>query len=119
MEFVNQLKPLEEDKENSGVLTEISKSKSNQKQAAKDTELKGLKDSLLKVGETDAECKSKEKPTANHKYPASMDLNEPLCIESKNRFVLFPIQNQEVFLSTIRPRCSLSTLIALSHSISL
>jgi len=97
MEFVNQLKPLEEDKENSGVLTEISKSKANQKQVAKDTELKGLKDSLLKRGATDAECKSKEKPTANHKYPASMDLNEPLCIESKNRFVLFPIQNQEIW----------------------
>merc|ERR1719189_3385281 len=31
------------------------------------------------------------------KYPASMDLSEPLCIESKNRFVLFPIANQQIW----------------------
>eukprot|EP00485_Elphidium_margaritaceum_P008144 CAMPEP_0202685134 /NCGR_PEP_ID=MMETSP1385-20130828/819_1 /ASSEMBLY_ACC=CAM_ASM_000861 /TAXON_ID=933848 /ORGANISM="Elphidium margaritaceum" /LENGTH=369 /DNA_ID=CAMNT_0049339401 /DNA_START=87 /DNA_END=1196 /DNA_ORIENTATION=+ len=32
-----------------------------------------------------------------HKYPSSMDKEEPLCIESKNRFVLFPIANQEIW----------------------
>lgn len=31
------------------------------------------------------------------KYPVSMDKDEPLCIESKNRFVLFPIANQEIW----------------------
>ena len=31
------------------------------------------------------------------KYPASLDKTEPLCIETKNRFVLFPIQNQKIW----------------------
>jgi ribonucleoside-diphosphate reductase beta chain len=34
---------------------------------------------------------------AEQKYPASMDEHEPLCKESKNRFVLFPIANQEIW----------------------
>eukprot|EP01083_Nonionella_stella_P001129 3284_1 len=34
---------------------------------------------------------------STNKYPSSMDLLEPLCIESKNRFVLFPIQNKEIW----------------------
>ena len=85
-----------EDKENSGVLAEISKSKTNQKQITKDVELKDLKEALVKSGGGDQESKSEENPTKNEKYPASLDLKEPLCIESKNRFVLFPIANQEV-----------------------
>jgi len=82
------------------VLSDISKSTANQKQSVKDTELKGLKDSLMKVvGGGDRESKSVQKPMTGQKqkYPASMDLNEPLCIESKNRFVLFPIANQEIW----------------------
>ena len=30
-------------------------------------------------------------------YPSSLDKEEPLCIESKNRFVLFPIANKEIW----------------------
>eukprot|EP01084_Bolivina_argentea_P238713 401070_1 len=33
----------------------------------------------------------------SEKYPSSMDLHEPLCIETKNRFVLFPIANKEIW----------------------
>ena len=85
----------EEDKENMGVLSEISKSALNKK--TKEDELKGLKESLLKSGDKEQECESEEKPMTKQKYPASLDLKEPLCIESKNRFVLFPIANQEVW----------------------
>ena len=31
------------------------------------------------------------------KYPASLDASEPLCNETKNRFVLFPLANQEIW----------------------
>ena len=31
------------------------------------------------------------------KYPASLDKEEPLCTESKNRFVLYPIKNNEIW----------------------
>ena len=48
--------------------------------------------------------KSENKLTKNEinefpvkKYPSSMDKNEPLCIETKNRFVLFPIANQDIW----------------------
>merc|ERR1719245_796987 len=61
----------------------------------KSMELQGLKDRLVKV--SPSATKSEEKPAQIQKYPASMDLDEPLCIESKNRFVLFPIANQEIW----------------------
>eukprot|EP01083_Nonionella_stella_P237512 833142_1 len=32
----------------------------------------------------------------SEKYPSSMDLHEQLCIETKNRFVLFTIANKEI-----------------------
>jgi ribonucleoside-diphosphate reductase beta chain len=89
---------VEEDKENTGILSEISKSQTNKKQAAKDLELEELKDLLVKVQiGGDKECKSEEVSITKQKYPASMDLHEPLCIESKNRFVLFPIANQQIW----------------------
>merc|ERR1740116_77665 len=89
---------VEEDKENTGILSEISKSQTNKKQAAKDMELEELKDLLVKVQiGGDKECKSEEVSITKQKYPASMDLHEPLCIESKNRFVLFPIANQQIW----------------------
>jgi len=31
------------------------------------------------------------------KYPSSLDASEPLCLESKNRFVLFPLANQQIW----------------------
>ena len=98
MTTINPAVSIMEDKENTGILSEISKSQSNKKQSAKDVELDGLKDLMAKVqiGGGDQECKSEEVTIAKQKYPASMDLNEPLCIESKNRFVLFPIANQQV-----------------------
>jgi len=33
----------------------------------------------------------------SEKYPRSLDASEPLCIESKNRFVLFPLSNQQIW----------------------
>lgn len=88
----------EEDKENVGVLSEINKSKMNkQPPSNKALELKGLKDALVAVEVGGDEQRSEEKPAETQKYPASLDLNEPLCIESKNRFVLFPIANQQIW----------------------
>ena len=97
MQHYNHFMSVEaEDKENKRVLSEISQDTLNRDQRMKEKELKGLKESLLKMAEGDQIFKSEEKSVKNQKYPASMDLEEPLCIESKNRFVLFPIANQEV-----------------------
>ena len=88
----------QKDKENHKILSESAKSKSSNDEeisAKKDEELKGLKDALIKVDDGHKEEKI-EKNESKQKYPASLDLKEPLCIESKNRFVLFPIANQEV-----------------------
>ena len=87
----------QEDKENHKILSESAKIKSNDKEisAKKDEELKDLKDALIKVDDGHKEEKI-DKNESKQKYPASLDLKEPLCIESKNRFVLFPIANQEV-----------------------
>jgi len=100
MTTINPAVSIMEDKENTGILSEISKSQSNKKQSAKDVELDGLKDLMAKVqiGGGDQECKSEEVTIAKQKYPASLDANEPLCIESKNRFVLFPIANQQIWM---------------------
>ena len=39
-----------------------------------------------------------EQPTsASSMYPATLDATEPLCLESKNRFVLFPLANMEIW----------------------
>jgi len=79
-----------------GVLTETNQSSLNKEKTIEE-ELQQLKISLLKSGAGDKECKSEELPMNTQKYPASLDLEEPLCIESKNRFVLFPIANQEIW----------------------
>ena len=115
MNHYNHFVSLEEevDTENLNVLSEISQSDLNMKhtQNTKEDELKGLKESLLKSGHKEQECESDEKPVTKQKYPASLDLKEPLCIESKNRFVLFPIANQEVCsFSRVRLQISGSTL---------
>jgi len=39
----------------------------------------------------------KQDQAKKQKYPASMDAVEPLLIESKNRFVLFPIADKEIW----------------------
>merc|ERR1719445_2146657 len=69
----------------------------NKQHSTKAVELKGLKDALVTVKVGGNAQGSEEKPVAIQKYPASLDLQEPLCIESKNRFVLFPIANQEIW----------------------
>merc|ERR1719486_25081 len=81
------------------VLSEISNSKSNQKDTVKDVELRDLRDGLVKTVAAKDQDKSVEVSITENKqkYPASMDLSEPLCIESKNRFVLFPIANQQIW----------------------
>jgi len=40
---------------------------------------------------------SDSKPNVEPKYPSSMDAVEPLLIEAKNRFVLFPIADKEIW----------------------
>ena len=50
-----------------------------------------LKQSIMKVA-----VEKKVNIDKESKYPSSMDAVEPLLIESKNRFVLFPIADKEV-----------------------
>ena len=52
--------------------------------------------SVLSENKNIENVKPKSVALDKQKYPSSMDKHEPLCIESKNRFVLFPIANQEV-----------------------
>merc|ERR1719362_2087520 len=79
----------EQNKENIGVLTQNNGNKQNMQ---KKSELQDLKDKLLTGNANDD-----EELVVTEKYPASLDKSEPLCIESKNRFVLFPIANQEIW----------------------
>jgi ribonucleotide reductase beta subunit family protein with ferritin-like domain len=62
----------------------------------KDAELKELKAALLSKKESVSASKEK-KADEKQKYPSSIDLEEPLLIESKNRFVLFPIDDKEIW----------------------
>merc|ERR1712154_208588 len=79
-------------KENIGVLTQNNGNKQNMQKTSELQELKDLKDKLLAGNANDD-----EELVVTEKYPASLDKSEPLCIESKNRFVLFPIANQEIW----------------------
>jgi ribonucleotide reductase beta subunit family protein with ferritin-like domain len=90
----------ENQKENVRILQSISlnsKSKSNadinmKKEKSEDSNNMNCGESQEKEIESDdAEF------SEFNKYPASLDLSEPLCIDSGNRFVLFPIQNQEIW----------------------
>jgi len=56
-------------------------------------ELIALKEKLI----SGSGSKSKNIAEKNNKYPSSMDAEEPLLIESKNRFVLFPIADKEIW----------------------
>jgi len=82
----------EQNKENIGVLTQNNGNKQNMQKTSELQELKDLKDKLLAGNANDD-----EELVVTEKYPASLDKSEPLCIESKNRFVLFPIANQEIW----------------------
>jgi len=102
MQINNALAIGQEDKENSKSMSEIAKSKSINKAISamdKETEMKDLKEALenMKVDTVKEDNPKSAEPEQEQKYPASMDLKEPLCIESKNRFVLFPIANQEIW----------------------
>ena len=41
--------------------------------------------------------KANIKGLPSHKYPASLNKNEPLCMDIENRFVLFPIKNNQIW----------------------
>jgi len=56
-------------------------------------ELIALKEKLI----SGSGSNSKNIAEKNNKYPSSMDAEEPLLIESKNRFVLFPIADKEIW----------------------
>ena len=74
-----------------GVLSE-NKNKTNVSSATSALNNVSISDKIDKQEIKDElDCKM-----ASQKYPSSLDKEEPLCIESKNRFVLFPIANQEV-----------------------
>jgi len=62
-------------------------------------ELKVAKQPKLAAAASDEKKAADTESTqaTNQKYPSSMDASEPLCQESKNRFVLFPIANQEIW----------------------
>jgi len=60
-------------------------------------ELKELRNALESISGAAADREPKAAESARPKFPASLDVEEPLCIESKNRFVLFPIANQEIW----------------------
>jgi ribonucleoside-diphosphate reductase beta chain len=81
-------------------LDEQNKENSKELVNAKSLELQELKEALMlkRVKSADAGNKEDdEMKLAASKYPSSMDKLEPLCIERKNRFVLFPIENQEIW----------------------
>eukprot|EP01084_Bolivina_argentea_P064341 117361_1 len=79
---------MDSNKENVGVLSENKNEKNmnkiNDESIKNKIEIQEKKDY--------ADC-----AVASQKYPSSLDKSEPLCIESKNRFVLFPIANQEIW----------------------
>jgi len=91
------------------VITNAQKSKENvaAQELKRALELKSLEDALRKIpGDNDdtsisksqsKDGQSKQLTSASSKYPATLDATEPLCLESKNRFVLFPLANQQIW----------------------
>jgi len=91
------------------VITNAQKSKENvaAQELKRALELKSLEDALRKIpGDNDdtsisksqsKDGQSKQPTSASSKYPATLDATEPLCLESKNRFVLFPLANQQIW----------------------
>lgn len=62
-------------------------------------QIEDLKEKLKKIPITPSrQVKKKSKsPNKKPKYPSSMDAVEPLLIEAKNRFVLFPIADKDIW----------------------
>jgi len=99
MQILNPI--VEQNKENGTgtILTSKVNPKNKQQQNAKEKAqiANDLKCDLMKDLKI-TECKSSEESAPNNiKYPSSMDVDEPLLIESKNRFVLFPIADKEIW----------------------
>mmetsp|Transcript_15372 Transcript_15372/g.24213 ORF Transcript_15372/g.24213 Transcript_15372/m.24213 type:complete len:382 (+) Transcript_15372:211-1356(+) len=57
----------------------------------------GITNKPANADKTSSVIKPDKDDNQEQKYPASLDLHEPLCQETKNRFVLFPIANQEIW----------------------
>lgn len=57
----------------------------------------GITNKPANADKTNSVIKPDKDDNQEQKYPASLDLHEPLCQETKNRFVLFPIANQEIW----------------------
>ena len=57
---------------------------------------KNVSKSVLSENKNIENVEPKSAALNKREYPSSMDKHEPLCIESKSRFVLFPIVNHKV-----------------------
>ena len=101
MQKIENLNIDENNKEN---IENVSTSSLAIKKEIKSESVEALKERLLNGTSSSTiikkESEVKDLNIKENKYPASLDKDEPLCIESKNRFVLFPIANQEVLTNT-------------------
>ena len=88
----------EHNKENESILASKPNPKNQQTAKEKAKIIADLKGDIIKNAKSTevTESKSKQTKESSIKYPKSMDADEPLLIESKNRFVLFPIADKEV-----------------------
>jgi len=75
-----------------------AEAKAAKEQLTKALEMKSLDAALRQISTpTSAKNSTTAAMAATSKYPSSLDASEPLCIESKNRFVLFPLANQQIW----------------------
>jgi len=75
-----------------------AEAKAAKEQLTKALEMKSLDAALRQISTpTSAKNSTTAAMVATSKYPSSLDASEPLCIESKNRFVLFPLANQQIW----------------------
>jgi len=91
-------------------IASAQENKENVMPSEKAQELKSLEQALRKIP-ADSKINSKDgkhqagkatllvanQKQASSKYPSSLDKSEPLCLETKNRFVLFPLANQQIW----------------------
>jgi len=91
-------------------ITSAHENKENVMPSEKALELKSLEQALRKIpGNNENNSKDGKhqadkaklvvvnQKQASSKYPSSLDKSEPLCLETKNRFVLFPLANQQIW----------------------
>jgi len=87
-------------KENGPLATISDKQSCKESVTLPPSDLGNFESKQLKPATEDAKSPDTESSAltaTNHKSPSSMDASEPLCQETKNRFVLFPIANQEIW----------------------